>query len=233
VVERSRELPVVVDFWAEWCGPCKALTPILERAAAAREGKVELAKVDTDANPDIARAFGIQGIPNVKAFRGGEVVDEFVGVKPAAEVERFFDGLVPSEADTLAAGGDEASLRRAVELDPAHAGAAMALARLLLRRGDQDEAEELLGRFEGDFTALGLQARLQIQREGDDLAGAFAAWDDGDFETALEALQGALQGAAAERRDLIRRVMVAIFEELGPGHELAQAHRRRLASALY
>lgn len=194
---------------------------------------MELAKVDTDANPDIARAFGIQGIPNVKAFRDGDVVDEFVGVKPPAEVERFFDSLVPSEADALAAGGDEASLRRAVELDPEHAGAAMALARLLLRRGDQDEAKELLDRFEGDFTALGLQARLQIQHEGDDLAGAFAAWDEGDFETALESLQGALQGAEADRRDLIRRVMVAIFDELGPGHELAQAHRRRLASALY
>ncbi|MEX2194803.1 MAG: tetratricopeptide repeat protein [Thermoleophilaceae bacterium] len=148
-------------------------------------------------------------------------------------MEDFFDRLVPSEADAVAAGGDEASLRQALELDPAHAAAGTALARLLLRRGDRDEAEELLGRFGGDFTALGLQARLSLEREGQELAPAFAAWDDGDFETALEALQGALAGADADRRDLVRRVMVAIFEELGPGHELAQAHRRRLASALY
>ena len=221
-----------MDFWAEWCGPCKALTPLLERAAQAREGKVELAKVDTDANPNIARAFGIQGIPSVKAFKDGVVVDEFVGALPGPEVERFFDRLVPSEADALAQGGEE-DLRRALELDPSHAGAAVALGRLLLRRGDLDEAEELLERFPGDFSALGLAARAQLARADGTLERAFAAWDEGDFEAALEALQEALQAADAERRDLIRRVMVAIFEELGPGDELAQRHRRRLASAIY
>jgi putative thioredoxin len=238
VVERSREVPVVVDFWADWCGPCKALTPALERAATAREGKVDLAKVDVDRNPRLAQTFRVQGIPSVKAFRDEQVVSEFTGAVPPPEVERFFDALVPSEADELvrraADEGDEASLRRALELDPRHAGAAAALARMLLRRGDTAEALELLEPFESDFVAAGLAARARLEQQGDGLEPAFEAWDEGDYARALELLQEALATAGdGERRDLVRRVMVAIFNELGPEHELARQHRRRLAASLY
>src|SRR3954451_14517620 len=121
VIARSREVPVVVDFWADWCGPCRALTPALERAAEARQGKVELVKVDVDANQQIAAQYGVQGIPAVKAFKDGEIVDEFVGAQPPVVVERFFDKLVPSEADALVAAGDDDSLRRALELEPGRA----------------------------------------------------------------------------------------------------------------
>ena len=237
VIERSRELPVVVDFWAEWCGPCRTLSPALEAAAKRREGDVELAKLDTDANQRIAAAFGIRGIPAVKAFRGGKVVDEFTGAIPPAQVEEFFDRLVPSEADRLADSDDEESLRRALELDPRQAEAAHKLARILLARGEGDEAVSVLDPLQGDFVAEGLAARARLA-EGDGassegLDGAFAAWDDGDPGEALELLQGAFAGAEDdERRDLIRKVMVAIFTELGADHPLAREHRRRLAAAL-
>jgi putative thioredoxin len=107
VLERSRQVPVVVDFWADWCGPCKALSPALERAEAARQGEVVLAKVDVDSNQRLAAQFQVQGIPAVKAFRDGKVVDEFVGALPPPRIEAFFDSLVPSQADELLAKGDE------------------------------------------------------------------------------------------------------------------------------
>ena len=153
VLERSRELPVVVDFWADWCGPCKQLTPALERAATARAGKVELAKVDVEKNRGLQTAFRIQGIPAVKAFRDGRIAAEFTGALPPAQVESFFDSLVPSEADELAASGEEGALRRALELDPNHPTARRDLGRLLLERGDSEEAVELLEGATGDFVA--------------------------------------------------------------------------------
>ena len=233
VLERSRELPVVVDFWADWCGPCKQLTPVLERATAARAGRVELAKVDVDRNQRLQAMFRIQGIPAVKAFRDGTVASEFTGALPPAEVERFFDALVPSEADELAANGDEQSLQQALELDPNHPTARRSLGRLLLSRGETDEALRVLEGLDGDFLAEGLAARARLASDPE-LAPAFEAWDAGDPGAALERLQAALSdpGNDPERRDLLRRVMVAIFTELGPEHPLAREYRRRLSAAL-
>ncbi len=140
VLERSAELPVLVDFWAEWCQPCHMLAPVIEKAVEAHAGKIELAKLDVDANQATAARFEVRSLPTVKAFRDGRVATEFTGAQPAAVVERFVDGLVPSPADDLAESEDESALRKALELDPGHAGARRQLGRLLLRRGEPEAA---------------------------------------------------------------------------------------------
>jgi putative thioredoxin len=234
VIERSRTVPVVVDFWAEWCGPCRQLGPVIERAVAERDGKVELAKIDVDANPGVARAFGIQSIPAVKAFRDGRVVAEFVGAQPPAAVNSFLDSLLPSEADALVAEGDEESLRRAVELEPARADAAVPLARILLSRGDADGALALVREVPGSFAADGLAAWITLERREPplELDEAFTALDAGDHQKALDLLIGALPSADGAKDD-IRRVVVGILDELGVDSQLARDARRRLATALY
>jgi putative thioredoxin len=240
VLDRSHTLPVVVDFWAEWCAPCRQLGPVLERAADARAGKIELAKVDVDANPGLAQAFGIQGIPAVKAFRDGKVAAEFVGAQPPAAVDQFLDSLLPSEADALVELGDEASLRRAHELEPARADAAVPFAKILKDRGETDEALAVLARVPGSFAADGLAARIGLEsaaRNGaqppvPDLSEAFAALDAGDHERGLDLLLEALPSADGARDD-VRRVVVGVLDELGVSHPLARDARRRLAAALY
>jgi putative thioredoxin len=238
VIERSKQVPVVVDFWAEWCGPCRTLGPALEAAVRKRGSELELAKVDTDANQLLARAYGIQSIPAVKAFKDGEVVAEFIGAQPPAAIESFLDQVVPSEADRLAESGDEAALRKALELDPRHAPAAIGLGRILLARGESDGALEVLRPFPHDFIADGLAARAELSAAADGagaegLQRAFAAWDEGKPDEALDGLQAVISDERdPDRKDQLRRVMVAIFTELGADHPLAREHRRRLAAAL-
>jgi putative thioredoxin len=203
VIERSRELPVVVDFWAEWCGPCHRLAPVLEGAVEAMGGRVELVKVDVDANPLIAREHRIQGIPAVKAFRDGRVVEEFTGALPRDSVDRFLARLLPSEADELVARGDRESLERALELEPGHPGALAGLARLDLADGEPRVAE------------------------------ALAAIDAGDAERGLGLLLELVAAAESEERDRLRQVMVGVFDELGQDDPLVAAYRRKLARILF
>ena len=155
VIEASRSRPVVVDFWAPWCGPCRVLKPILEKLATEYAGKFVLVKLNTDEHAEPAARYGVRGIPNVKAFVDGKVVNEFVGALPESGVRAFIDALVPSEAETLrraavqlVADGDfegaEAKLREAIAKEPANVPAQTELAELLAARGDMTGAERAL-----------------------------------------------------------------------------------------
>jgi putative thioredoxin len=246
VVGGSREVPVVVDFWAGWCRPCLVLGPILERLAEEYEGRFVLAKVDVDANPALAARFRIQGIPAVKAFRDGDVVSEFVGAQPEEVVRRFLDVLVPSQADDLVAEaraveerGDleaaEAAYRRAIAVDPGHAGAAAGLAGVLLATGRVAEARSALAAVAPSPEVRAVQARLELLDAADsaspilrEAAGLAAA---GEHRRALDRALEALTSDGD--RDAARELMVHVFEVLGDEHPLTREYRPRLARALF
>jgi len=235
VLDASFEIPVLVDFWAAWCGPCRQLTPVLEAAVTARQGEVRLVKVDTDANPRLSASFGVRGIPNVKAFVDGRVVDEFTGAIPRAQVDLFLDALIPSAADRAVASGDEEALRAALQEEPRHLEARLALGRTLLRRGAATDAVEVLKQAEYDAVGAGLLARAELVADpsADPEAAAVIATLDEDPEAAMEQLIEVITGSEADRKDRLRRVMIGIFGERGNDDPLVQRYRRRLAAALY
>jgi len=222
VVARSSTVPVVVDLWAPWCGPCKTLGPILERAIDATDGAVELAKVNVDENPQVSASFQVQSIPAVFALRDGKVVDGFIGAVPEAQVVEFVNRLVPepSEADQLVAAGDEASLRKALELEPDHPGAVAGLAAVLIDQGQPDEALQLMARLPetAELRALAARARL---------AGQEVSVGD-DVTTLLDPLLERVRDDEAARQEFLD-----VLETLGPDDPRTAQYRKALAARLF
>ena len=223
VLVRSEQVPVVVDLWAPWCGPCRTLGPILEKVVGAKEGSVELVKVNVDENPRISASFQVQSIPAVFALKDRKVVDGFIGAVPETQVTEFVERLVPvpSEADVLVAAGDEASLRRAIELEPDHPGAVVALARLLVEGGDPAGALELLARIPEapETRPLAAEARLAVQQVEVPADGV---------DVLLDALLPKVKGD-----DEARQEFLDLLETLGPDDPRTARYRKALSARLF
>ena len=221
VLDRSKEVPVVVDLWAPWCGPCRQLGPIIEKVVGDTDGKVDLVKVNVDENPGISQAFQVQSIPAVYAIKDGAVVDNFIGAQGEAAVKAFVDGLLPSEEedaiDTLVAAGDEASLQQALELAPDDPRAVVALADLWVTAGRSDEALELLTRVPESAETRRVAARA---RTGEVDAGEVT----GRLDALLETVKG---------DDDARQEFVDLLELLGPDDPRTAEYRRQLSARLF
>jgi len=202
VLEESKQRPVVVDFWAPWCGPCKSLKPILEKLAAEYGGKFLLAKINSDDNQDLAARYGVRGIPSVKAFIDGVPVDEFSGALPESEVRAFLDRLIPGPADAMrqqaaaarVAGDITGALKllaEASKLDPDHLGVRLDAADIMLDLNEADEARRLMGSIpdDADPRVPQMKARLQFMgAAGEDAAtlSARVAANENDLESRLK-----------------------------------------------
>lgn len=222
VIDRSAVVPVVVDLWAPWCGPCKTLGPVLEQVVAATGGAVELAKVNVDDNPQIAATFQVQSIPAVFALRDGKVVDGFVGALPEAQVAEFVGKLAPqpSETDQLVAAGDEPSLRKALELEPDHPGAVAGLARLLIDDGDVEGALALLARVPETAEIRSLAAAARLAEQDVSVSG--------DVEALLDSLLERVRDDEAARQEF-----VDVLETLGPEDPRTARYRKALSARLF
>lgn len=222
VVQRSSTVPVVVDLWAEWCGPCRTLGPVLDKVIGATDGQVELAKVDIDANPGVAQAFKVQSIPAVYAMKDGKVVDGFMGAQPEWQVAEFVQRLLPnaveSEVDRLIAAGDEESLRQALALEASNERVIVALSELLVSADRVDDGLALLQRIPESAATRRVSA---LARTGG------APSDTADLAERLDALLDTVKGDDDARQEFVDLL------ELLDDDDATAAWRRKLAARLF
>jgi putative thioredoxin len=257
VLERSKSVPVVVDFWAEWCGPCRILGPVLEKLAAEANGRWELCKVNTERFPDVAQRYGIRSIPAVKLFVDGRVVNEFVGALPEAQIRQWLAQVLPdphatavAQAEALLLAGEHeqaaAVLRPVLADSPEHGGARVLMARAVLYNDPKAAVRLVEGIDEASsvhFVAESIRTMAALLlRKPEDFPEAPArrlyreaveALRKRDFNRALERFIRVIRDDRMYDDDGSRKACVAIFKYLGEDHEVTVRHRRDFGSALY
>jgi putative thioredoxin len=259
VIGYSSTTPVVVDFWAPWCVPCRMLSPTLEKLAAEAAGTFRLAKVNIDDNPGLAARFGVQSIPMLKSFRDGKIAGQMVGAQPESEVRKFLRGIAPGPADQALAEAQglltarrwddaEKAARRALELEPGNSAAALCLVKALLHEGKGSPALEMLDRFPaGNETSAAARLRplagllAEVESSADQPADVMEAGflqaarllARGNYPAALDGLLELLRRDKHYRNDDARKVYLAALEILGEDDPLTRSYRDELASVLF
>ncbi len=259
VIAYSNQAPVIVDFWAEWCRPCKTLTPILEKYAIEGQGSFRLAKVNVDDNPNLALRYGVRSIPNVKAFRDSQVVSEFLGLQPEPRVKEFLRNLAPSQIDLLLEKGQSLletmawadasrSFQQFLVKSPNQPAGMLGLLKSYLMQAKFSEARQLLD----DFPASPEYARVEKIRPlfsalwsinsnqpgSDDpldatYQNALRLILRGNLPAAMDGIMDILRQDKRYHNDEARKILLGLFEILGDNHPLTQQYRRELSMVLF